>query len=64
MENFKATVTIKLVVDVPVKGGTFEEALENAKKIDTTDVVDIKGDFLDSKPTEVVNIWIDKDWLE
>jgi len=64
MENFKATVTLKLVVDVPVKGGNFEEALKNAKKIDTTDVVDIKGDFIDSVPIELVNIWKDKDWLK
>lgn len=64
MEHFKATAVVKIVVDVTVKGDTFEKALKNAKGLNNLDVVDIHGDYIDSKPIEIVNVWKDKDWLD
>lgn len=40
-ENHMAFVHITLELGVPVHGGTLEEALETARKLSVTDVVDL-----------------------
>lgn len=60
----KATVSISIVVDVDVDGKDLYEALDNAKKLNLLDIIDFKGDHIDSSKITVRSVWSDGDWLD
>ena len=56
LNNYTVMVDIKLSTDVEIKADSFEQAIEEAKKLAVTDIVEFEGNFNDGE-VEVMGVY-------